>query len=190
VHARHAVMIGCCFATGCVVDTHHGHYEPGSTMVPAQPLCNTSSGQSSTVQVDADVNPPTTNPGYGAGVFVEYASGGHWRMRVICDTVVSGQGCTFDLWAQAIGAAVANVAGQGLGPNDLVGTLGTDTARLSVDTSTEIDAMTFDAPPGATVRLTMQLGGLSCVGFIFYKSGGVVTVDNVGNPVDLVPASP
>jgi hypothetical protein len=82
------------------------------------------------------------------------------------------------------------VTGEGLGPNDLVGTVGSDTARLSVDTSTEIDGMRFDAPPGATVRLTMLLGNESCVGYIFYRFGVPGMFDNVGNPVDLVPTSP
>jgi Na+-translocating ferredoxin:NAD+ oxidoreductase RnfE subunit len=111
-------------------------------------------------------------------------------MRAICDTAVSGEGCTYDLYAQVIGGTVSNVVGEGLGYNDLAGTLGSDTARLSVDTSTEVDGISFDAPPGATVQLTMLLGGEDCVGFIFWKSGGVVRNDTTGNPVDLVPATP
>jgi hypothetical protein len=189
VRAIFAVLVPCCLAGGCVVETHRGHYDPGN-LSPTPSLCTTSSGYGSTVAVDPGANPPTTTPGNGAGVFIEYAAGGHWHVQTICDSLLSNEACAFDIWAQVLGGTVANVAGEGLGPNDLVGTVGNDTARLSVDTSTEIDGMWFDAPPGATVRLTMLLGNESCVGFIFYRSGANAMVDNVGNPVDLVPTTP
>jgi hypothetical protein len=186
-----AALAAIGFASGCVVETHHGHYLPGAGSTSTQPsLCTTSSGSTSVVYVDPALNPPTTAPGNGAGVFVEYQAGGHWRITAICDTLISGEPCTYDLWAQVIGGTVANVAGEGLGPNDLVGMVGSDTARLSVDTRTESDAVVFDAPPGATVSLTMLLGNESCVGFIFWTQGGAVRNDTNGNPVELVPTAP
>jgi hypothetical protein len=191
LRAIFAILVPCCLAAGCFVESR-GHYDPGS-LAPAPSLCTTSGGYGSTVPVNPGPNPPTAAPGERAGVFVEYASGGHWHVQMICDSLLpssGGQACTYDIWAQVIGGTVANLAGEGLGPNDLVGTVGSDTARLSVDTSTEVDGMRFDAPPGATVRLSMLLGNEACVGFIFYRSGVPAMVDDVGNPVDLVPTTP
>jgi hypothetical protein len=189
VRALHAALFAL-LAGGCMVEEHHGHYVPGSSSGPAPPVCPTSSGRTSAVQVDADANPPTAAPGDRVGLFVEYAAGGHWHLAAICDTLRTGEGCTYDIWAQVLSGPVSNVTGEGLGPNDLAGTVGTDTARLSVDTSTETDGIRFDAPAGATVRLTMLLGQQSCVGLIYWKQAGAVRNDTNGNPVDLVPTSP
>src|SRR6185295_8574160 len=45
-----------------------------------------------------------TQPGQGAGVFIEYAAGGKWHLFTSCDTVKSGFGCIWDIIVTPIGA--------------------------------------------------------------------------------------
>src|SRR5690606_41867852 len=46
--------------------------------------------------IDTDATLADIEPGRGVGLFVEYASGGHWRVCVTCDTLESELGCQWD----------------------------------------------------------------------------------------------
>ena len=177
-------LSACFLASGCFVDDSH---HDGYYVSPA--LCPHATAADVSVQVEAGPN-PTSQPGAGAGVFVEYAVGGHWHVQTVCDTTASQQPCAYDISAQVASGTVSNVAGEGLGSSDFAGTLGADTAYMSVDTYTEVDGMRFDAAPGASVRLTVKLGGELCQGFVWWRTAGSARNDTSSNPLILVPTTP
>ncbi len=193
VSRRAAVMFAmCCVAgAGCIVEENHYHsYDvPPPSPVSAIPLCPGAPGAVGGVSIDTDAA-LATNAGEGAGVFVEYKSGGHWHVFTSCDTTVSGAGCAYDVTAQVFSGAVSNIVGEDLEADDRVGSNCSDTAFIMVATGTNFDGMWFDTTAGAPVRVTAALGPTLYPNIIYWVSGGVARSDANANPLDLTPTAP
>jgi hypothetical protein len=180
---------------GCIIEDHHhggyGTYGGGYVGQPTMsiPACPSGAGAAASVSVDTDAA-LTTAQGEGTGVFVEYMAGGHWHLWTSCDTFVTGYSCTYDVTAQVFGGSVSNVRGEDLETSDVAGSACTDSAYLSVTTASNLDGMLFDAPAGATVRVTAALGGAIYPDVIYWVTGGVAHSDAHANPLDLTPTSP
>src|SRR4051812_13377028 len=69
-------------------------------------------GKATNAAIDVDAKLELSEPGEGAGVFVEYASGGHWTVTTSCDTNQSKAPCEWDLIMTAEdGTQITNVKG-------------------------------------------------------------------------------
>lgn len=143
--------------------------------------------QQASIDTDATM---TVKGGAGAGAFVEYASGGHWDVYTSCDFSISGQPCLFNIIVATASATLSNPQGQSLGSGDAV-TLDDDgTISLNTQTTTDLDGMTFDVDPGATVEIDMTLDGVDHPELIDWVSAGQVVQGAKSDPVDFVPTSP
>jgi len=153
---------------------------------PAPPVEIVSAGES----VDADAV-MSVRPGAGAGVFVQYASGGHWTVFTACDTHRSNLPCRFDLLISAdADVAFSDPQGHQLEPVDVL-TLGADgSLRLQTGTALQLDGVSFDADPGATVRVDVFLGGESRPDLLNWISRGEQRQGTSDSPVDFTPTSP
>lgn len=142
-------------------------------------------------RVDADAT-MSVSPGEGAGVFVQYASGGHWNVFTSCDTNRSDRPCRFDIVILPVDSSVSisGPQGQQLEPVDVL-TLGSDgSIRLQTGTAGRLDGVSFDADPGATMRVDVLLDGEARPDFVNWVSDGEQRQGTAGNPVDFKPSSP
>jgi hypothetical protein len=142
------------------------------------------------VVVDTD-RVMNANPGDGVGVFTEYRSGGHWRIWWTCDTNKTSQSCAFDVTATS--SAVSNVAGISLQTGDSVEPTGSTEASASTTTTTSVQGMTFDTPPGATITLHAQIGGQDSSEILFFVQDGKINGGYMGmltDPLKLQPSAP
>lgn len=180
-------------ATGCGVDhPTRMHSAPPACVAPAIGLPR------AFVAPDQAL---TTDPGQGAGIFVEYASGGHWHLWASCDTGQTGYACEWDLYAQALAGTPSALKGEGLDASDSVGQPCADSVELATSTTTEIDGVRFDLPPGTGIQLTGSIwddhaGGWVADPRLLYLYGDfgdakpAVRSGLPGDPIDIVPASP
>ena len=186
-----ALAIG---TTACVVDSHDNQRTDvgpssgggggsagtgGSTTPSAQPML---------VVVDAD---KTMNaaPGDGVGVFVEYATGGHWHLWWTCDTTKTGQSCAFDVSAHVESGALSNVQ-FGNAPD---GTNGGSDVHATSTLTNDMSTVDFDTDPGATITVTATVGGLTDPAFFFFVQNGQVNGGYDGhltNPLRFQPNKP
>ncbi len=179
-------------STGCIVEEHHYYDQPPPPPPPRTisiPICPGPPGAVGGVSIDTGAA-LATNAGEGAGVFVEYKTGGHWHIFATCDTAVSGYGCAYDVTAQVFSGAVSNVVGEELESDDVIGSNCADTAFLSVTTGTTFDGMWFDATAGAPVRVTAALSSTLYPNIIYWVSDGLPRSDANANPLDLTPKTP
>lgn len=165
-----------------------------------------------------DVNPPDTNPppvaiqqmpidadatlqakpGDGVGVFVEYTTGGHWRVFTACDVnqpTNPGVPCAFDVLASPVAspkgapsAVITNIKGENLANKDSVSLQGDGTAHLFTETTSGINGMTFDAPPGAVIELDVLLDKQEDAHFIYWVGKKVLHQGAPSDPLDLAPS--
>jgi hypothetical protein len=150
----------------------------------------------STVDADQQID---VKAGDGAGVFIEYASGGHYHVRTSCDTAVTGSVCSWDIiMTPDVGKALTNVVGENLTGGDSVHTYpppadqpnASPSYQLTAQTSTEIDGVTFDTDPGATVSFDAFLDGTCALPFFFWVGDGALHKGSPSNPVVLTPTAP
>ncbi len=162
-------------------------------------------------QIDVDA-------GQGAGVFIEYATGGHYHVRVSCDTTRSNLACQWQVTVtpaadqvtpdagqatpdagqatpdagQATpdaGQAIMNVVGEGLEGNDSVTSVAPNGYQLNAYTTTEIDGFTFDTAPGAAVTVAANLDGACATPYYFWVGDGALHQGSPSDPITLTPSS-
>jgi hypothetical protein len=144
------------------------------------------------VQAWIDVNAQIeTSPGEGAGVFVEYAAGGHWSLRTTCDILKNNTPCAWDIIVTSEdGRSISHVL-----PQDLEA--GTDSVRaypddprsyqLIAQTSGDLDGFTFDSQPQAAILVDVFLDGACALPFFFWVGDGAIHKGAPSNPIVLVP---
>jgi len=183
-----AAVVGLSGAlTGCIIVSDRDHNDPPPVTNNDPPPLDTP--MEVAIDTDATIDAAA---GEGVGIFVEYQNGGHWRVWTTCDTKVSGQSCAFDVFATSLeGDAIFNAKGDGIEGADSVDFVeNSTTLHLLADTATEIDAMTFDASPGAVVELEVYLDGYSQPQFVYWSGGDVLHTGAPTNPVDFKPTAP
>ncbi|HEY4102882.1 MAG TPA: hypothetical protein VGM44_03290 [Polyangiaceae bacterium] len=154
--------------------------------------CNTP--LQSTIETDQQI---VIDAGQGAGVFIQYASGGHYTLSTACDTNLSNSTCHWDIIIDPqAGKMLSNVMGQNLsGADSLQPYPGpTDSSmltsyHLTAETTTEIDSVTFDTDPGASVSIDAYLDGTCALPFFFWFGDGALHEGAPSNPVVLTPSS-
>jgi hypothetical protein len=176
----------------CAVDAgprRHGDwsYEPARPP-PATPP----SATPMVVEVDPDRTLDAA-PGAGAGVFVEYRTGGHWTVSWTCDTGVTGQACSFQIDVSVASGAMSALSGQLVDSRDTLAQPGTAAASATTITGSSLDAITFDATPGAAITIDAQIDGTRDGSLFFFVQGGVVNGGYAGtltDPLSFEPSSP
>jgi hypothetical protein len=141
----------------------------------------------------------TASPGEGVGVFTEYDSGGHWQVWWTCDTSRTSESCPFDVKAWAEQGAIVNASSEQFAFGDTLTTPSTPGPgaaggiEAKTVTTTGTQGVLFDTDPGATITLTVTIGGLYSGQFLFWVQGGRINggyTGSVTDPLMLVGASP
>ena len=143
-------------------------------------------------KVAIDTGATLTSPGGGGvGVFVQYASGGHWTFTTACDTTTSGVSCGFDLFLSGVDPAtvLSNPKGQALEATDNIEILADGSLHFQAITSTGLDGLTFDATPGADIQLEMYLDTQPQPRFVYWIGDKVLHTGAPTDPVDLAPSA-
>jgi hypothetical protein len=130
-------------------------------------------------------------PGEGVGIFVEYYTGGKWRIWMTCDTFTSKQVCGYQIFAgtkraeSLLGYATEEVEGY-----DEVKDLGDGNVELIADTDSDIDSLLLDVEPGAPLNLEVYIDGQSAQAFVYWVSDGVIHPGAPSNPLTFHPLTP
>ena len=174
--------------SGCFVVTDGG----------ASPLPPSTDPSQESLDTDALI---TVTPGKGAGLFIQYAQNDphapatperRWDIFTSCDTDISDRPCAFDVIISADPTVV--LSDPKAHDFEVVDTLTLETdgsIHLVTGTAGKLDGVSFDADPGAVIRIDMLLDGAAQPDYVHWISGGVYQDEGaVTNPVDFVPTSP
>ena len=124
-------------------------------------------------------------PGEGVGVFVEYASGGHWHVWWTCDTNVNPQGAlTCDFTVRVTVTAGQIALKDSTAPSGTVHSVSAQELDASTVTGNEVHAVTFDTDPGAVVTLDAAIGGQHDGRYFFFVQNGQVNGGFTGTLTD------
>lgn len=130
-------------------------------------------------------------PGEGVGIFVEYQSGGKWHVFTTCDTFVSKEICSFDIFAGARSAAELRAyATDEVEGFDELKDLGDGTVELIADTDSDTDGLVLELDAGTPLRLEVYLDGQAAQSFVYWVSDDAVHAGVPENPVQFVPVTP
>lgn len=141
--------------------------------------------------IDTGATLSEIDPGQGAGAFVEYQAGGHWRVFTACDTEVSGYDCRWDIIVSvAAGDDLIDFAEEELEGSDYLGWRDSRSVRMVSVNTNDFDGFTFDATPGATVRVDVYLDDAPAPSYIYWVGGGGLHQGSPTNPLDLTPSDP
>ena len=182
------VALGC----ACAAATSCGGDDDGAAVVQPPEAMATAPAQVS-IDTGATVK---VSPGQGVGVFVEYASGGQWSITTSCDTLESNYACGFDLFISGVSPStvLSDVQGTSLSDADQLDVGRDGTVHLTTRTSTNLDGLTFSAPPGAVIRLEMYLdgamvdaNGVPQARFVYWIGDGVLHTGAPTDPIDFSP---
>lgn len=175
-------------ATGCFFIEEGDHYYHDDYDDPNPETPDPEPNDITTVSIQPD-QVLDAKPGEGVGIFVEYATGGKWHVWTTCDTFVSKQVCSFQIYAGARRAqellAYATDDVEGF---DEVSDLGDGTVQLLVDTDSDTDHLLLELNEGSQLQLEVYLDGQSAESFVYWVSDDVIHAGAPANPVGFVPA--
>jgi hypothetical protein len=180
---------------GCVVDSTGGGSASGSAGGSGSggPYGSSSSGGAATQPLLVDVDTGGTlvaTPGNGIGVYVEYQSGGHWRVSWTCDSSLTNLSCSYVVDASVGTGTIANPASDGFQGGDSLSQASPRQIEAVATTTTGDDAMLFDTTPGVPITVTVSLN--APVSFFFVQdqrvNGGYKGA--LTNPLMLQPKTP
>lgn len=185
--ASGAATTGCFFVDG---HDHHDDWndddpdvvEPTDPSTPADSI------------VDVSIQPDRVleaTPGEGVGIFVEYMSGGKWRIWTTCDTFSSKQVCAFDIFAATTRAEhLRAYASENLEGFDEVKDLGDGMVQLVADTDSDTDALILELEEYQPLELEVYIDGQSAQPFVYWVSDDVIHAGAPDNPVRFTPQQP
>jgi len=162
---RKTLSVGAALAvalatSGCIVVDDHEDFEPHHDA----PVYTT---------IDAD-HLLTTDLGLGAGLFVEYASGGYWTLWTSCDTDVTGSLCYWEANVTARASSIDEVYEWDTEDHDHVDLYGSNGLTFIADTASHTDSVEFRTDPGALVEIEVFLDDyLAPEYFVWYGNGFV-----------------
>ncbi|HZF49629.1 MAG TPA: hypothetical protein VE093_13315 [Polyangiaceae bacterium] len=188
-----ACCVGSSLVAGCIIidedddGHHHGRGpdvidEPETNQPPAKEI------MMFPIDTDKILDSP---PGEGVGLFVEYATGGTWRLWTTCDTNYSNVGCKFDVAASVDAASKIDVVeGSDLEGYDEVNALDDGSVTFHAETASDIDVMTLFTTPGSVLRVELLVDGSDAGRFIYWVGEGILHKGAPTNPIDLQPTTP
>jgi len=142
----------------------------------------------STIDVDRQIE---VQAGEGAGVFIEYTSGGHWQLRTTCDSLKNNVACKWDIIVTPEdGQTFSNVVATDLESTDAVRPFPDDTRsyQLIAETSGDIDGFTFDTAAGAAISVDALIDDQCALPYFFWIGDGALHSGSPSNPVILAPS--
>ncbi len=174
------------FFAACGYGDHSMHgdgYDPNYMPSPAPVQGDI---ESSTIDADQLLD---VEPGAGAGAFIEYESGGTYRVTTSCD-VGQGSACNWDIVVTPLDdAALLGVAPVDLESDDTV-TIGSgNQLRFVALTGKDFDGFTFQTDPGAAIELDALLDNGAANRYLFWVGDGALHSGAPSNPIDLVPSA-
>jgi hypothetical protein len=143
------------------------------------------------VDIDTDAQLQAEG-GKGAGLFVEYATGGKWHVFAACDTTQSGFDCTWDLVVSLPDAKQALTVSDktDLDASDAVLRVDEGALRLFFRTSTEVDGVRLSAPAGQQLQVDVILDGVHDGSFVNWVGGGAAKAGAPSDPIIFLPTAP
>ncbi|MEN9579609.1 MAG: hypothetical protein RJA70_2618 [Pseudomonadota bacterium] len=127
--------------------------------------------------------------GQGAGVFLQYSSGGEWELFTTCDTLLSGLLCEYDIVLSVpVGARLGSPRGLELERGDQVVEQRDGVLRLLWLTGDDFDRVTFETDEGETLRLDALIDGVPDPELIFWNGYDALQQAAPSNPLDLTPS--
>jgi hypothetical protein len=152
---------------------------------------NSDCGPAEAVQTAIDVNAQLeTTPGEGAGVFVEYATGGHWVVRTTCDTLKNSVPCAWDIIiTPEDGRSISNVRTQDLEATDSVKPYPEypRSYQFVTQTGADTDGISFDTEPQTAVSVDVFLDEACALPYLFWVGDGELHTGAPSNPLVLIP---
>jgi hypothetical protein len=152
---------------------------------------NTSTPQTTIEQAAIDTDQTLdVSPGAGAGAFIEYASGGTYRITTSCD-VAQGSNCYWDIVVTPLNnAALLSAAPIALESDDSLTFGANNQLRLVAYTGKDFDGFSFQTDPGAAIELDALLDNGDANRYLFWVGDGALHSGAPSNPIDLVPSAP
>ena len=141
----------------------------------------------SRIDVDRQIE---VDAGQGAGVFIEYGSGGHWQVTTSCDTLFTSTTCAWNVTVNSLdGAALSNVAATDLESDDKLGAVGSASYQMRATTDVDLDGFSFDADPGSHVRVEAYIDDSCAIQYFYWVGDGALHSGSPTNPLDLAPSA-
>lgn len=133
-----------------------------------------------------------SDPGGGAGVFVEYEGSGGWHVWTTCDTPTSGTACEYTIFTATSGSITFDRFDGAVGAYDGAGPYSPGVLEADFETTSEIDGFRFHADPGATVTVTAWLDGAAEPRALYWygTDGSGNQVLHQGAPTDPIALTP
>lgn len=152
-----------------------GYGQPAPT--PSQTI------EEATIDADETLD---VEPGAGAGAFIEYQSGGVYRVTTSCDA--ANGDCYWDIVVTPLDRAeLKSVTAIDLESDDSV-SLGGGQARLVAYTGSDFDGFTVETEPGAAIEVDALLDNGNANRYLFWVGDGALHSGAPSNPVDLIPS--
>jgi hypothetical protein len=143
------------------------------------------------VSIDTDAELDSITAGSETGLFVEYQSGGRWRIYMVCDYDVSGVPCEWDVIAAPRDGVIYELTGDGTDGEDLLTSDRLLTqANLLTLTYSDFDGMFVDTNPGVAMVVDVFLDGGPAPDLVFWVSDGASNPGAPDNPIEFVPSAP
>lgn len=173
--------------TGCFFFGDHDHeWEESEPPPPDEtPPPDTDPVDEVAIQPDQVLQ---ATPGEGVGVFVEYMTGGKWRIWTACDTFTSKQVCSFQIFAYAGASKELQYASEQIEGFDTVQDLGDGTIELTADTDSDIDALVLSLEDGFPLEVEAYIDDQNAQAFVYWVSDDIIHTGAPSNPVRFMPA--
>jgi hypothetical protein len=141
-----------------------------------------------TIDTDAALE---VEPGRGAGVFVEYQSGGRWHVYTACDSELSDAYCVFDVLVNPVGSAtVLGISPENLEGDDLLAVSGKDEVNLIAYTDYGLDGFWLETEPGAVLSIDVLLDDQDGNRWVDWVGDGAVHKGAPSIPFEFEPSVP
>jgi hypothetical protein len=131
-----------------------------------------------------------TDLGYGAGLFVEYGTGGRWTLWTSCDSELTGTLCFWDAHVYAHSGYISDLYEYETEDYDYVDYRGDNALTFHAETGSDRDTIEFYADPGAWVEIELVLDGYLSPEFFVWHGDGYVHDGATGSPVVFEPSAP
>ena len=126
----------------------------------------------------------SSEPGDGAGIFVEYLGDGEWSVWLTCDTNKTGRSCAYDIFATG-----EDIVATGEDDLEMEDTIYEDLDEVSLyaDTTDDFDGFLFKANPGEAVAIEVWLDGAPDSSLVFWVADNTLLQGMPTNPTLFVP---
>jgi hypothetical protein len=140
--------------------------------------------------IDTDATLTGIEPGQGVGIFVEYTTGGTWRITTSCDTEVSQAACAWDVIATTeTGSTATLLATEGIGSGDEIYTDGAG-IHFRASVTDRLEGFSLAAVAGDALVLDVYLDEAPEQRFHYWVGGGALHRGAPSNPLVFDPTSP